>query len=377
MQRIGSRRAGRLVGLVAAIAIGSLVPVAALTGTSAAGAAASPTVWLCKPGLANNPCATSLTTTVEAANGSEHVVKTADAKNPPIDCFYVYPTVSTETTENADLAIQPAETYVATAQAARFSQYCKVYAPMYRQVTLAGLSHPSAAAQAEAYDDVRSAFSDYLQHYNHGRGIVFLGHSQGSAVLIPLLRNLVDSKPAVRKLLVSAMLMGGNVVVPVGKRVGGSFTHIPACTSATEIGCVVAYSSFDQPPPANSLFGRPGQGVSLLHGQTASAGLQVLCVNPAAPGGGPAKLAPYFPTGTAPAPPWVSYPDLYTAQRMSVGGATWLQVTTITTPGDTRPIVTESLGPTWGLHVVDVNIALGNLVALAGSESAAYTHKHH
>ncbi len=347
-----------------------------MTGAATAGAAASPTVWLCKPGLANDPCAVSLTTTVEAANGSEHVVHTADAKNPPIDCFYVYPTVSKETTENADLAVQPAETYVATAQAARFSQYCKVYAPMYRQVTLAGLSHPTATAITEAYDGVRSAFLDYLRHDNHGRGIVFIGHSQGSTILIPLLHDLVDSNPALRKLLVSALLMGGNVVVPDGKTVGGSFGHIPACTTTTEIGCVAAYSSFDQTPPANSLFGRPGKGISLLHGQTTTAGLQVLCVNPAAPGGGAATLEPYFPTGTAPAPLWVSYPDLYRAQCMSVGGATWLQVTTLTTPGDTRPIATETLGPTWGLHLLDINLALGNLVALVGSESGAYTHKH-
>jgi hypothetical protein len=304
------------------------------------------------------------------------VVDTAVAKNPPIDCFYVYPTVSSETTVNADLTIQPAETGVAVAQASRFSQYCKVYAPMYRQVTLYGLSLDTPAAAAEAYGDVQSAFLYYLKHYNHGRGIVFIGHSQGSAILIPLLKNQVDDKPAVRKLLVSAMLMGGNVTVPIGKTVGGSFSHIPACTSATETGCVVAYSSFDQPPPLNSLFGRPGQGVSALSGQTAKAGLQVLCVNPAAPAGGAANLEPYFPSPSG-ATPWISYPDLYNAQCMSVGGATWLQVNTIVTAGDTRPVESQVLGPTWGLHLVDVNIALGDLVSLAGSEAAAYLHKHH
>jgi hypothetical protein len=374
MHRTRSWRGWRLLGAAAAIALCSLVPLAGSVGPPAAGAAATATVWLCKPGLADDPCTTGLDTTVEAADGSEHVVRTADAKDPPIDCFYVYPTVSPETTVNADLTIQPAETDVAIAQAARFSQYCKVYAPMYRQVTLYGLTHDTPAAGAEAYDDVQAAFLDYLKHDNHGRGIVFVGHSQGSAILIPLLKSQVDSKPAVRKLLVSAMLMGGNVTVPVGRTVGGSFRHIPACRSATETGCVVAYSSFDQPPPANSLFGIPGQGVSALSGQTASAGLQVLCVNPAAPAGGSADLEPYFPS-TAGAEPWVSYPDLYRAQCMSENGATWLQVTTIVTPGDTRPVETQVLGPTWGLHLVDVNIALGDLVSLAGSESAAYGHK--
>ncbi|HXQ18689.1 MAG TPA: DUF3089 domain-containing protein [Acidimicrobiales bacterium] len=377
MSRSRSRRGWWLFGATVAIALASLAPLAGSIGTTDAGAAASSTVWLCKPGLANNPCASNLDATVEAADGSTHVVQTADAKNPPIDCFYVYPTVSGQQTVNATLHIDPAETGVAVAQAARFSQYCRVYAPMYRQVTLSGLSHDTPAAGAEAYGDVQSAFLDYLKHDNHGRGIVFIGHSQGAGVLIELLKSQVDPKPAVRKLLVSALLMGGNVTVPIGKVVGYDFRHIPACTSASETGCVVAYSSFDQPPPTNSLFGRPGQGVSLLSGQTASAGLQVLCVNPAAPGGGPADLAPYFPTPGGSAAPWVTYPGLYRAQCMSVGGATWLQVTTIATPGDTRPVESQVLGPTWGLHLVDVNIALGNLVSLVGTESKAYVRQHH
>jgi hypothetical protein len=377
MQRTGTRRGWRLLAAALAVAVGTLVPLVGSVATAgpAAAAAASPE-WLCKPGLPADPCTEGLDTTVESADGATHVVDTAVAKDPPVDCFYVYPTVSPETTINANLVIQPAETGVAVAQASRFSQYCKVYAPMYRQVTLYGLTHDSPAAAALAYGDVQAAFLYYLKHYNHGRGIVFIGHSQGSGILIPLLRNQVDGKPAVRKLLVSAMLMGGNVTVPIGKIVGGSFTHIPACTSKTETGCVIAYSSFDQAPPLNSLFGRPGQGVSLLSGQTAKAGLQVLCVNPAAPGGGAANLEPYFPSPSA-ATPWVSYPGLYNAQCMSVGGATWLQVNTIVTPGDTRPVETQVLGPTWGLHLVDVNIALGDLVSLAGAEAAAYTHQHH
>ena len=60
-----------------------------------------------------------------------------------------------------------------------------------------------------------------------------------------------------------------------GKGIGGSFQHVPACRSATQLGCVIAFSTFDQPPPANSLFGR-----------TNVSGDQVLCTNPAALRGG-------------------------------------------------------------------------------------------
>ncbi len=153
---------------------------------------------------------------------------------------------------------------------------------------------------------------------------------------------------------------------------------------------MIAYSSFDQMPPTDSLFGRPGSGVSLLSGSTSTAGLQVLCVNPADLSGAAAPLEPYFPTrstatglgdlsGLVPpklATPWVSEPDLYSGQCISQGGATWLQVSAPIQAGDTREVVGQTLGPTWGLHLVDVNIALGNLVDLAGAEAAAYHSDH-
>ena len=37
-----------------------------------------------------------------------------------------------------------------------------------------------------------------------------------------------------------------------------------------------------------------------------------------------------------------------------------------------RSVVTQTLGPTWGLHLVDVNISRGNLVTLVGDEARSY-----
>ncbi len=416
----GSRPERVRLGRVGAVAVtfliaASLVACGSATGRSAAGTAGSSTTtsgpsaaaraaiaegadpaatdaagveWLCRPGHAPDPCTDNLDATVIPRTGPDTRQPASPAADPPIDCFYVYPTVSPQPTTNANLAIDPAETGVARAQASRFSQACKVYAPMYRQLTLHAISAPGASTVsglATAYADVVAAWKDYLANDNHGRGFVLIGHSQGAAMLIRLIKTQIDNDPSVRSHLVSAIVLGGNVTVPVGKVVGGSFDHVPACTSTTETGCVIAYSSFDTTPPANSLFGRPGAGVSLLAGQGASAGLQVLCVNPAAPGGGTGPLIPYFPSRTAasgivaaagqlPAlpTPWFTEPGLYTGTCMSQGGATWLQVSAPTVPGDPRTVVKETLGPTWGLHLVDVNIALGNLVDLVRAEAASY-----
>jgi len=51
-------------------------------------------------------------------------------------------------------------------------------------------------------------------------------------------------------------------------------------------------------------------------------------------------------------------------------GATWLQVNPA--PADPRPVITQTQGPTWGTHLDDVNIALGDLVALVSKQSVAY-----
>ena len=144
---------------------------------------------------------------------------------------------------------------------------------------------------------MKSGFEDYLAHYNDGRPIVFIGHSQGASILITLLKQLVDDNSALRSRVVLAIILGGNVVVPKGSLEGGSFSHIPVCSATGQAGCVIAYSSFPGQPPAASLFGRPGKGVSLLSGQTATTGLQVVCVNPAAIGGGSGVLDPFFSAG--------------------------------------------------------------------------------
>jgi hypothetical protein len=300
------------------------------------------------------------------------------AARPPIDCFYVYPTVSGQPGGNANLQIEASETFVARAQASRFSSVCRVYAPMYRQLTLAaisGKSQGSPPSVALAYAGVLAAWKDYLAHDNDGRGVVVIGHSQGAGMLIRLLQQQVDGVPSVRRRLVSAVILGGNVTVPVGRTVGGSFAHIPACTRAAQTGCVIAYSSFAQAPPTHSLFGRPGTGVSALSGSRSLSGLQVLCVNPAALAGGAAPLVPYFLTtvgsGPAVSTPWVTYPRLYAAHCTTGGGASWLQVDHAADPG-VRPVVTQTLGPLWGLHLADVNLGLGDLVRDVAREAAAY-----
>ena len=374
--------------------------LAALTvGAVMAATASAETTWLCKPGLASNPCLNSEETTVELPNGKSLIEKAQPAKKPPIDCFYVYPTVSSQFTENANEEIGPEEVAIAESQASRFSQVCNVYAPIYPQLTIPAINTPggvTAEGAAKAYIGVATAFDEYLARFNKGRGFELIGHSQGSAMLEQLIKEQIDPNPTLRKQLVGAVILGGQVIVPEGKTVGGSFKNVPGCQFAAQVGCVIAYSSFLQEPPNPSNFGRPESPLGVLGGGAEGVEHpQVLCVNPTlpvqAPLAGPALS--YYPTlnaygGKFPgllgavvqAPkastPWVATPAEYSGKCEARNGASWLQLS-LNSESDSRERLFETLGPLWGTHLVDVNVALGNLVPAVGLQGAAYLLAHH
>jgi hypothetical protein len=350
--------------------------------------------WLCRPGR-QDACAVDLSTTVVAADGTlTREAWTADP-NAPIDCFYVYPTVSTDQTPNSDMNADPAEHKVIRQQFARFASKCRPYAPLYRQVTLAGLRRllgtPGGAGSAldrgVGYDDVVDAWNHYLQNDNRGRGFVLIGHSQGSFVLAELMRREIDGKP-VQARMVSAILMGATLAVPRGKDVGGSFKNIPLCKSATQTGCVMTFASYRAtiPPPANTLFGR-----------ASGADMVSACTNPAALSGGSGQLHAYLArdgrtitSTTPPKPwvvpdkpidtPWVSVPGLLTARCASNEHASgYLEVTVNGNPSDPRvDDIVGDLGAggqvqaNWGLHLIDVNLAMGNLLDIVGQQTRTF-----
>ena len=58
--------------------------------------------WLCRPGR-QDACAVDLAATIVAADGKLKNEPWAANPKAPIDCFYVYPTVSAEPTANSDM----------------------------------------------------------------------------------------------------------------------------------------------------------------------------------------------------------------------------------------------------------------------------------
>jgi hypothetical protein len=349
-----------------------------------------PTNWLCR-GDTDDVCDHDLDATVVRANGHTRVQRFRAPRRPKIDCFYVYPTVSLDETGNSDFTpAEEEELYVVRQQAARLGAVCRVFAPVYRQVTLtallsilAGNPIPSDGALADA--DLLDAWKHYIANDNDGRGVLLIGHSQGAGRLTTLLHDEIDPTPTLRERLVSAMLLGTSFQVPEGADVGGDLQNIPLCRSPKQTGCVISYASFRStaPPPPNSFFGRSRQ-----------VGWKAACTNPAALAGGAGTLVPYFPTegrslpifpvvrpdwidpsrGVEITTPSVTLPKFVDAECAETNGFTYLSLDVHGNPDDPRiDDIGGDLTPEWGMHLVDVNVAMGNLVRVAKRQARAYT----
>ncbi len=344
--------------------------------------------WLCLPGRAD-ACGAPLPTAALDPDGYGPVSRHVPAADPPIDCFYVYPTISRDAGMNSDLEPGVEEQAVAAVQVARFTSLCRPFAPVYRQATLASLRAAVAGADmgyvaALAYGDVRAAWQNYLEHRNQDRPFVLIGHSQGTVHLIRLLAEEIEGRPAAARML-SAMLIGFNVEVPEGEVVGGSFRQTPLCTRPGQTGCVISYVSFraTSPPPPGALFGR-----------AARPGMSVACTHPAALGGGSAPLDSYWYAGPsvtntripidwssqgAPPASFLRTEGLVSAACVQRGPVGYLSVTVNADPADARTdripgdvILAGQVQPGWGLHLADINLAQGNLLRLVEAQRDAF-----
>jgi pimeloyl-ACP methyl ester carboxylesterase len=357
----------------------------------AAGNASAATKWLCGPGVANDPCRPSLSTTLyrgwDTRTGETRPKRKGDRG---VACFYVYPTVSDQPTRLANKHVDPELRSIALYQAARFSQLCQVYAPVYRQATVPALQtgKTTKSDYLAAYGDVEKAFDAFLRRIGSRRGFVLIGHSQGTFHLQRLIRRRIDDKPALRRRLVSAVLLGGDVTVRKGSDRGGVFRHVPTCKRTTQLGCVIAFSTFNETPPDPSIFGRGGSGVDDFLGLPHGHGLETACTNPAdlrhnrsvkltsvvprdpfAPGtliaAGISLLGLQWPT---PPTTFIQSNGSFTGRCSHAGGAHVLRIASA--PG--TPVPKASPTPEWGLHLMDSNIALGDLVRVVRRQIRAF-----
>ncbi|WP_257890550.1 DUF3089 domain-containing protein [Rhodococcus sp. USK10] len=350
----------------------------------------APVQWLCSPHIGADPCDLPSDTTDLGTGEVTGSPEPGDEADKPVDCFYVYPTVSDQLALNADLTAQPEVQSIASYQAARFAGRCRIFAPIYRQMTFvpgiaAGLA--GAPLAQTGYGDVLAAWNDYLAHDNNGRGVILIGHSQGTMMLRKLIHDQIDPNPALRRQLVGAFLMGGNVLTARGSTVGGDFQNIPVCTRQGESGCVVAYSTAVADPTV-SLFGNSSvDALSPALGLPSGPGYQVACTDPAVLSGDPDPVgitipsAPYafgiisvllgytsFPQGAPTSPStWTTSAERAVGRCTEVNGYHDYQFR-VTDPSAQQ--VNEL--PLFNSHLVDINLGCDRLVSIAEQQTNSW-----
>ena len=235
---------------------------------------------------------------------------------------------------------------------------------------------------------MNEAFDAFLRRIGPRRGFVLLGHSQGSFHLQRLVRRRIDTSASLRRRLVSAVLVGGDVTVRKGSDRGGVFRTVPTCRRPAQLACVLAFSTYGAAPPANSLFGRGGRIGSRFLGLPNTPELETACTNPAALGSTRsvrlttiAPTEPYAP-GTLigagisllglewprPSTTFVQSGGAFTGRCSRQNGAHVLQIRP--RPGTPEPKASPT--PEWGLHLMDGNIALGDVLGVLRRQIRAY-----
>jgi hypothetical protein len=382
------------IARIAVAALASSLAAAVLSATTAdAAPPADDTAWLCHPAIVGDPCDLPQDTT-DLNTGLVSTPRAIAEADKPVDCFYVYGTVSDQVTPNADRTAPPEVQAVASDEAARFNNQCRVFVPIYQQMTLpAGIALYLSGADPHlaqiAYADVLAAWNDYLAHDNNGRGVIFIGHSQGTLMLRKLIREQIEPNPQLRNRMVGAFLMGGNVLTARGSDTGGDFANIPVCTRRGQSGCVVAYST-TQTDPLLSLFGNNSQFDlgSRAMGLPSGPALEVACTDPAVLSGddrpvgltGVSNAAygfslasamvdyTFFPQGRPrSASTWTTSSERATGSCVDKNGYRFFQFHLI---GKGAQLVNEI--PLFNAHLVDINLGLDRLVDIAGQQTRSW-----
>jgi hypothetical protein len=167
----------------------------------------------------------------------------------PADVFYVYPTVSTISYEDKGYSwfadITQAEVREEANGNQRFNKMLyddyNFYAPYYRQMIFESYSQPDSILQrnaAFAAQDVKDAFQYYMAHGNGGRPFFLVGHSQGSQVLIELLKNGMTEEQ--RKLMVAAYCIGYQVTA---EELAQYPERLCPAKDSTEVGKLIIFNS--------------------------------------------------------------------------------------------------------------------------------------
>ena len=191
----------------------------------------------------------ALPTTKDSADAVPMATWKDQQATSPVDVFFVHPTTYVGHAGQHDwnaplddekLNLHTDETTIRY-QASLFNGAGRIYAPRYRQAHLHCFYEHKKNKDADealdlAYEDVKSAFHYYMEHYNQGRPFIIAAHSQGTLHAAHLIKEEIENKPAQQQ-LIAAYLPG----MPVR---ADYFKSIQPCHTPDETGCFCTWRTF-------------------------------------------------------------------------------------------------------------------------------------
>ena len=181
------------------------------------------------------------------------------------DTFFILPTVNMRETEvgNEDITdARKAARFVKTLGMERgiVTESTDLYAPFYRQMTVASAMDENGIVQREldteavqayldvAYGDIRNAWLYYMEHWNRGRPVILFGYSQGAEMVLKLLAEFGQEGPLADQ-LVAAYAIG----IPVRETFLTEHPNLKMARGETDTGIIVSYNPVDERMKRNGM----------------------------------------------------------------------------------------------------------------------------
>ena len=166
-----------------------------------------------------------------------------EQQSSPVDVFFIHPTSYLKGSYwNADINDESlnnrTDERIVKNQISVYNGCCRIYAPRYRQAIIFSFFDENNKNGEEAlefaYADVLDSFEYYMKNWNRGRPWILASHSQGTRHAVKLLQYIKNSEYS--KNLIASYIIG----FPFSTE----DTGFPACSSPTDIKCVINWNTF-------------------------------------------------------------------------------------------------------------------------------------
>lgn len=183
---------------------------------------------------------------VSLYENSDNWVYLETAETAAADVFFICPTVYGGTDDSYNMSLEDTASKEAFAGATNmekgiYDEDARFFAPYYRQAGLNVYELPPEEREAYlslAYEDIKEAFTYYLEHYNQGRPIVLAGFSQGADMSIRLLKDCF-AREEVNDLLVACYAIGWRITEEELEEC----PHLRFAAGETDTGVIISFNS--------------------------------------------------------------------------------------------------------------------------------------